>query len=61
MEITLQLINNYILFVINKAKEILILNFVILIFFRFIIIKKEMKILKYIDENIYKLDKGFMN
>ena len=32
LEITLQLINNYILFVINKTKQILILNLIILIF-----------------------------
>ena len=32
LEITLQLINNYILFVINKTKQILLLNLIILIF-----------------------------
>ena len=32
LEITLQLINNYILFIINKTKQILILNLIILIF-----------------------------
>ena len=32
LEITLQLINIYILFVINKTKQILILNLIILIF-----------------------------
>ena len=32
LEITLQLINNYILFVINKAKQILVLKLIILIF-----------------------------
>ena len=32
LEITLQLINNYILFAIIKTKQILILNLIILIF-----------------------------